>query len=242
MYPWIKQALNNRIAFEVKRQLASYKNANDIQNTCAIPASALVTGSTIHGTVRIGEGTRIGYSLIAGHDISIGRHCSINGPNTTMYAEVNAIRIGHFTAIARNVDIQEWNHPTEQLSIMPIRNMFFGGRLQDEMVSKGDILIGSDVWIGTQAVVVSGAQISDGAVVAANAVVTGHVPPFAIVAGNPARVIKYRFSPEVIDLLLKIKWWNWSDDQISNRRDFFERDWRVQDDAFLTWLHDAANT
>lgn len=79
---------------------------------------------------------------------------------------------------------------------------------------KGDIVIENDVWIGAHSSVMSGVTIGNGAVVAANSVVTKDVPPYAIVAGNPAEVKKYRFSPREIDMLLEIQWWNWPEEKI----------------------------
>lgn len=79
---------------------------------------------------------------------------------------------------------------------------------------KGDIIIENDVWIGAKSTIMSGVKIHNGAVVGAGSTVTKNVPPYAIVAGNPARVIKFRFTPEQIKSLLKIEWWNWTEDRI----------------------------
>ena len=75
--------------------------------------------------------------------------------------------------------------------------------------NRGDIVVGSDVWIGYEAVVMAGVTIGDGAIVASRAVVTRDVPPYAIVGGVPARVIKYRFDPATVECLLGIRWWEW---------------------------------
>ena len=80
--------------------------------------------------------------------------------------------------------------------------------------SKGDLVIGNDVWVGTEALIFSGITIGDGAVIGARAVVTKDVPPYAIVAGNPAKIIKYRFSPDTVRRLLLIKWWDWPIEKI----------------------------
>lgn len=80
--------------------------------------------------------------------------------------------------------------------------------------NKGDIVIGNDVWIGYEAVILAGVTIGDGAVIGARAVVTKDIPPYTIVGGVPAKPIRKRFSQETIDLLLKIKWWNWPEERI----------------------------
>lgn len=79
---------------------------------------------------------------------------------------------------------------------------------------KGDIVIGNDVWIGAKSTIMSGIKISDGVVVGAGSTVTKDVPPYAIVAGNPAKIIKYRFSEDIIEQLLQIKWWEWDENKI----------------------------
>jgi acetyltransferase-like isoleucine patch superfamily enzyme len=87
--------------------------------------------------------------------------------------------------------------------------------------SKGIIEIGNDVWIGTSAIILSGVKIGHGAVVAAGSIVTKSVPPYAIVGGNPAKIIKYRLSEEKIEELLEMKWWDWSEEKIKKNIDFF---------------------
>jgi virginiamycin A acetyltransferase len=79
---------------------------------------------------------------------------------------------------------------------------------------KGDIVIGDDVWIGAKSTIMSGVKIGNGAIVGATSTVTKDVPPYAIVAGNPAKIVKYRFTENQIKSLLKISWWDWSEDRI----------------------------
>lgn len=81
---------------------------------------------------------------------------------------------------------------------------------------KNKLTIGNDVWIGMNAFVYSGITIGDGAVVAAGAIVTENVPPYAIVGGNPAKIIRYRFTQETIQKLLEIAWWNWPEEKIKS--------------------------
>jgi virginiamycin A acetyltransferase len=92
------------------------------------------------------------------------------------------------------------------------------------MESKGPITIGNDVWIGTQCVILSGSTIGDGAVIAANSVVTADIPPYAIAAGSPARVLRYRFSDAIIERLMKLEWWAWSRVKLEQNRALFEGD------------------
>lgn len=81
---------------------------------------------------------------------------------------------------------------------------------------KGDILVENDVWIGAKSTIMSGVKIHNGSVVGANSVVTKDVPPYSIVVGNPAKVVKYRFNERQIESLLKIKWWDWTEDRIKS--------------------------
>jgi virginiamycin A acetyltransferase len=79
---------------------------------------------------------------------------------------------------------------------------------------KGDTVIGNDVWIGQNAVILPGVQIGDGAIIGANSVVGGSVDPYTIVVGNPARILRKRFDDELIDLMLRFKWWDKCIDEI----------------------------
>ncbi len=74
---------------------------------------------------------------------------------------------------------------------------------------RGDTVVGSDVWIGMEAVILPGSRIGDGAIVGARAVVSGAVPPYSVVVGNPARVVRHRFDERTISRLLAVRWWDW---------------------------------
>ena len=88
-------------------------------------------------------------------------------------------------------------------------------KIGENSTYRGDVKIGNDVWIGRNALILSGAEIGDGAVIGAGAVVAGKIPPYSIAVGNPAKVIRKRFDDDVIDKLLKIKWWDWPTNRIN---------------------------
>ena len=94
--------------------------------------------------------------------------------------------------------------------------------VKDSWDNKGNITIGNDVWIGYEAVILSGVTIGDGAIIGTRAVVTKDVPPYAIVGGSPARVLKKRFSDDIIEKLLKIKWWNWPVEKIARSLEYIQ--------------------
>lgn len=153
----------------------------------------------------------------------IGRYVRV-GINT----EVNGAIIGNFTAIGRNVILGPGKHPTNRITSHSIFYMRGSWGWHDDWVedfkySDEDvrIIVGNDVWIGLGAIVMNGVKIGDGATIGAGAVVTKDVPPYAIVGGVPAKVIKYKYSPEVIDRLEEINWWNLSDEEITKRVGFF---------------------
>lgn len=87
----------------------------------------------------------------------------------------------------------------------------------------GNLEIGNDVWIGQYAVILpSCKRIGDGAVIGAGSMITKDVPDYAVVAGNPGKIIKYRFEPEIIELLKKIRWWDWEKAKIFSNLDLFQ--------------------
>lgn len=110
------------------------------------------------------------------------------------------------------------NHLTKATSAYPFA--IFGGAWQDAMKgktypTKGDTIIGNDVWIGHDATIMPGVHIGDGAIIASKAVVTKNVEPYTIVGGNPAKLIKKRFSESAISKLLQLKWWEWDIEKIT---------------------------
>ena len=115
----------------------------------------------------------------------------------------NKLIIGNYCSIGPNVQfVLSADHRIDTISSFPYNVKIMGK--QNEGISKGNIIIADDVWIGAGAIVLSGVHIGQGAVVAAGAVVTKDVPPYAVVGGVPAKVIKYRFSEELIAELLKV--------------------------------------
>ena len=124
--------------------------------------------------------------------------------NVVSFNSQSNLKIGNYVSIAQNVTfLLDVEHYLNHLSTFPFKVKCLK-TVKDEAFSKGDIKVGDDVWIGYGATIMSGVSIGQGAVVAAGAVVTKDVPPYAIVGGVPAKVIKYRFDKERIDQLLKI--------------------------------------
>jgi len=147
----------------------------------------------------------------------IGRH-TYGSPKIWMYqgSECN-VTIGGFCSIGPGVQIIAGGiHPPSWVSTYPFRIKWqMNGAYEDGMpATKGNISIGSDVWLGTDVVILSGVSIGHGAIVATRSVVTHSVPPYAIVAGSPAKIVKFRFEDDNVKILLKIAWWDWDEAQI----------------------------
>ena len=142
-------------------------------------------------------------------DITIGEY-SYGMPYIKKWPETaESVVIGKFCSIAENVQILLGeNHRADWITTFPF-NTFLSdyAYIKGHPMSKGNIVIGNDVWIGADVKIMSGVTIGDGAVLAANALVIKDVEPYTIVGGVPARVIKKRFSDEIIGRLLEIKWW-----------------------------------
>jgi chloramphenicol O-acetyltransferase type B len=161
----------------------------------------------LRGKAIIEEGTYIGwgthiYSWFKEDRVMIGKYCSI---------------AGHVTIFNGG----EHRH-REKISTYPFTSALFDRVVREDYGSKGPVSIGNDVWIGSHAIVLSGVNIYDGAVIGAGSVVTGNVPAYGIIAGNPGRLIGYRFKPEIIQALLKIKWWEWKPQKIKQEyKDFY---------------------
>lgn len=127
--------------------------------------------------------------------------------------------IGKFVQIAHGVQIitASANHQMDGFSTYPF-NIFgepWSSAYKANWPNKGDTVIGDDVWIGHQAIILPAVTIGAGAIIGAGSVVTKDVPPYTIVAGNPAKPIRKRFDEETISILLKLQWWNWPIDVIT---------------------------
>jgi acetyltransferase-like isoleucine patch superfamily enzyme len=127
------------------------------------------------------------------------------------------LRIGAYCSIGSDVRvILGGEHRTDWVTTSPLRILHGLPRAGTDghPHSKGDVTIANDVWIGTGATILSGVTIGNGAVIGAASVVTRDVPPYAIVAGNPAGIVRYRFTPEICRALERIAWWNWPPEEV----------------------------
>ena len=155
--------------------------------------------------------------------------CQFEKNNVLYHYPINHDRliIGKFCSIACGAKFlfNSANHTQHSLSTYPFPIFFEEWGLNVQNITsawdnKGDIVIGNDVWIGYEAVIMAGVTIGDGAIIGTRALVTKDVPPYTIVGGIPAKVIRKRFPDETIATLLKIKWWDWPEEKIKRHLPF----------------------
>ena len=157
----------------------------------------------------LSDNVRFTYDVSLGYATTIGFDCWFRGP----------VKIGNYCQIAPRVALVASNHAYGNLSTYN-NHILFAGELK-KFVKVKPIIIGNGVWCGYGAIVLSGVSIGNGAVIGAGSVVTKDVPAYHIVAGNPAKIIKKRFSDELSDLIEDTKWWENTTSEMSEFRDAF---------------------
>lgn len=131
--------------------------------------------------------------------------------------QLDKLMIGNYVCIAGGVTILmggNHNHHPDWITVYP-----FASHVEKSYEPKGNTVIKSDTWIGMNAMIMPGITIGEGAIIAAGSVVVKDVPPYTIVGGNPAKVIKKRFSEEEISMLLELRWFDWIEEQIEAAKD-----------------------
>lgn len=164
-------------------------------------------------------------TLMGVPNIQVGEYTYFDGQNfqkhvTHHYDFIgDKLIIGKFCQIGRGVEfiMNGANHQMNSVSTYPF--YIFNGWKQvatkkEDLPYKGDTVIGNDVWIGQNVTFLPGVQVGDGCIIGANAVVASDIPPYSVVVGNPAKVIRKRFDDEMIELLEKLEWWNKTPNQI----------------------------
>lgn len=170
-------------------------------------------------------------NFISSANIIVGDYTYYDDPDGPENFEANVLYhfpfigdkliIGRFCAIAKGVKfiMNGANHNMAGISTYPF--YIFGQGWEKampeagELPYKGDTIIGNDVWLGYESTIMPGVSVGDGAIIASKSVVTFDVPPYSIVGGNPAKVIKYRFDDATIQRLLSVAWWDWSAEKIT---------------------------
>lgn len=159
---------------------------------------------------------RLLYRASPGGRVRIGRY-TYGQPMVRWWGEAANLSIGKFCSIADGVEIfLGGNHRTDWVSTypFPVFRRWKARGIAGHPNTRGDVVIGNDVWLGAGCVILSGVTIGNGAVVGCRAVVARDVPDYAIVAGNPAAVMRMRFAPAQVDALVKSAWWDWPPDAI----------------------------
>jgi acetyltransferase-like isoleucine patch superfamily enzyme len=166
---------------------------------------------TLSPKVRLGKKTMIRRDNEV-YNIELGDYSYISGPRSY----IEDAQIGKYCSIARQVTIGVSDHNYNWVTTSPIITSKSYGFINDNVKEPQKLppVIGNDVWVGMNVIIMRGVTIGDGAIIAAGSVVTRDIEPYSIVAGIPARHLRYRFSEVQIQELLKIQWWNWDEQKI----------------------------
>ena len=194
----------------------------------------------------IDDKTTVGFNVYAGDGDYRG--ASIGDNSYIGSGAFYKCSIGKFCSIGHNVAVISGNHPLDSVSTSPafikdstcLMKKRYVTKPFCEYVQTSDgfnLEIGNDVWIGNNVLVKGGIKIGDGAVIGMGSVVTKDVPPYAIVVGNPATIIRYRFNEDIINKLQQIKWWNFSEKELFKYSELFD-----DVDSFVrTYLNNERN-
>lgn len=183
--------------------------------------NAEVYDSELSDNVSIGDDTNIRTCKLAAN-VVINRRNYINNSRIGEYTYTglnticNYAEIGRFCSFARNVDVGGFDHDIDHVTTMPTFRFqqMNSGKTKAEATYEEYCQVGNDVWIAAGAQILHKAKIGDGAVIGAGAIVTKDVPPYAVVAGVPGKILKFRFDEKTIERLMNIQWWNWPIDVI----------------------------
>ncbi|WP_157617912.1 CatB-related O-acetyltransferase [Succinimonas amylolytica] len=190
-----------------------FRRIVQIESYYCVPKSVDDISNSSDLDIHIKPSSKINYGSFV-----VGRHTIING---AIQSKNGNVFLGQFIAGGYNIEFIAGNHILQLPNLQIALQKKIDGGTRNRYIDRGFIDIGNNVWIGDNAVFLNNVTVGDGAVIGSCAVVTRDVPPFAVVAGVPAKIIKYRYTRAVIEQMLEIQWWNWDMKRILSEKIFF---------------------